>query len=667
LIDKKLPKLVLIAIILMTSTIVFSNSLTSVSATVQQNPSWAGTEPLDDHGNPTTYNYVGLGYPGRGDANGNNITVQNYAGNDYGEVIASCQLESYATTGGEGLTFMQVDIASAFNTNLHGQDQYKIGGVTLEVVRTVSPAQSRITIDQVRSTPGLWCPGTSVTPIPILETVVKTAIGLSVDPLNPYAPYVTYILLATSVVEQLLSMIPCEGPSVGYDSSGNAMQSWATDLLHPDTATQEAHAFCRVAWGANYLQDGSWEHQIVLRATAKLWVGQGRVGPGMYMIWHEYPVTTELTLTYNHSPASPQFTSPLPSASYTYQRGATNKYIDWTATDDNPWYYTVTSDFGEEVRGDWTTSPQTIHFSIPTWYLRTPATYHFTCNLYDKGGHTMASNPVAVNVVAPTLNSFAVIDPADWSIYATSTSVTIGFTVNVNAANFFPSETSLNWVEFTRDGIHTERGHWVSSSGSNNYYQWSSSFAYGNPEAIYTVGAYLTMDGGSHWTGSNAVHIKVQYVPPPPPQPPRPPPGCPYLFVWNGSGYTNEWLLNIHSNSDVVTSQILSTTPQEVNHRYLLCLTEYQTTISHIDQVKLYATLQNGLTIRVPLVSAIHSQLGDVLPQLLFDDGLRVDELGAKWNNGTSQGICLQFLAVPPWLHAVSFTFVIDGHNAMPK
>jgi hypothetical protein len=103
-----------------------------------------------------------------------------------------------------------------------------------------------------------------------------------------------------------------------------------------------------------------------------------------------------------------------------------------------------------------------------------------------------------------------------------------------------------------------------------------------------------------------------------------------------------------------------------VGNRYLLRLTEHWSTISHIDQVKLYATLNSGMTVPLPLVLAVHSQYGNVLPQLLFSDDWRVDELGAMWNNGTSQSVCLQFLALPPSVHVVSFAFVIEGYNPIP-
>ncbi|WXG43057.1 MAG: hypothetical protein WED04_03180 [Promethearchaeati archaeon SRVP18_Atabeyarchaeia-1] len=146
--------------------------------------------------------------------------------------------------------------------------------------------------------------------------------------------------------------------------------------------------------------------------------------------------------------------------------------------------------------------------------------------------------------------------------------------------------------------------------------------------------------------------------------------GCPYLYVYSGSQYVNEGLLDIHSGyngTDLVRSHILTDTPAVVDHTYVFRLTEHWETISHINQVKLYATLSNGKTIQLPLVSAVETQVGNVLPQLLLDDNLRATEFGAKWNNGASQSIDLRFLALPPWIHPVSFTFVIIGYNVISK
>lgn len=143
--------------------------------------------------------------------------------------------------------------------------------------------------------------------------------------------------------------------------------------------------------------------------------------------------------------------------------------------------------------------------------------------------------------------------------------------------------------------------------------------------------------------------------------------GCPRLYVYNGTQYVPQGLLNIHANSDVVTSHVLNVTPATVYGMYQLCLTEHPQTISHINQVKLYATLTDGTTVQLPLIYAIHSQWGNVLPQLLFNDSSWAVEVGANWNGGTSQSIYLGFLALRSLLHAVSYTFVIQGYNMIMK
>lgn len=143
--------------------------------------------------------------------------------------------------------------------------------------------------------------------------------------------------------------------------------------------------------------------------------------------------------------------------------------------------------------------------------------------------------------------------------------------------------------------------------------------------------------------------------------------GCPFLYVYNGSQYVSQGLLDIHGNADTDRRHILTAAPAVVGGEYLLRLTEHPQTISHIDQVRLYATLDNGRTVQLPLTSAVHSQWGNVLSQLRFSDDRRTVELGAKWNGGTSQSIYLRFLALPPWLHATSFVFEIEGYNVIVK
>jgi len=104
-----------------------------------------------------------------------------------------------------------------------------------------------------------------------------------------------------------------------------------------------------------------------------------------------------------------------------------------------------------------------------------------------------------------------------------------------------------------------------------------------------------------------------------------------------------------------------------VNDEYLLRLIEHPQTISHIDQVRLFAILEDKTLIELPLILAIHSENGDVLPQLLSSDDWKTDILGANWNNGTSQSIDLKFQALAPNVRAIGFIFQIEGNNRIVK
>jgi hypothetical protein len=144
--------------------------------------------------------------------------------------------------------------------------------------------------------------------------------------------------------------------------------------------------------------------------------------------------------------------------------------------------------------------------------------------------------------------------------------------------------------------------------------------------------------------------------------------GCPILSVYDGNEYVEEGLLDIHNpdGADVVTSHVFIHTPEPVEDRYLMRLTEHPQTHSHIDQEQLFATLENGMEIKLPLVSAVHSADGDVLHKLRVSDDVRADTLGADHNNGTSEYINLEFVA-PDGLEIETFTFIIEGHNMVFK
>lgn len=145
--------------------------------------------------------------------------------------------------------------------------------------------------------------------------------------------------------------------------------------------------------------------------------------------------------------------------------------------------------------------------------------------------------------------------------------------------------------------------------------------------------------------------------------------GCPILHVYDGDEYVSEGLLDIHNPDgvDVVTDHTLITTPEEVQAAYLLRLTEHPKTISHIDQVKLFAILQDKTLKELQLISAYHSEYGNVLPKLLFSDEIKAETLGADHNNGVSQSIDLKFKTPAPNIEIVGFIFEIEGNNALIK
>jgi outer membrane protein assembly factor BamB len=143
------------------------------------------------------------------------------------------------------------------------------------------------------------------------------------------------------------------------------------------------------------------------------------------------------------------------------------------------------------------------------------------------------------------------------------------------------------------------------------------------------------------------------------------PVGCPFLYVYDGQEYINEGLLNIHSptGSDISVNHTLNMQPMRVGDTYLFYLVESPVTVSHLDQVALYAVLEDGTTVKLSLTSAWHKDQGNVLPQLLGDDGWRTDLLGAEYTtDGKSQSIQLTFSALAANIRIRAFIFYIDGN-----
>jgi len=131
---------------------------------------------------------------------------------------------------------------------------------------------------------------------------------------------------------------------------------------------------------------------------------------------------------------------------------------------------------------------------------------------------------------------------------------------------------------------------------------------------------------------------------------------CPTLFVWNGSEYVYETLLNIHAESDITVQHQIQQTLVQDGTFYKLQLRELDNFTSHIDQVKLYAVDSEGEWHLCPLTYAYHSELGKVTWKLFFDDEKRVALT-------PTQTIDLKFLPSIPYGKTVDFIFELNGYN----
>jgi hypothetical protein len=131
---------------------------------------------------------------------------------------------------------------------------------------------------------------------------------------------------------------------------------------------------------------------------------------------------------------------------------------------------------------------------------------------------------------------------------------------------------------------------------------------------------------------------------------------CPTLFIWNGTDYASEGVLDIHAESDITVRHEIQSTLALENEVYRLELRELDNYTSHLDQVKLYAVDVQGEWHLSPLVYASHSELGWVTWRLRFDDETRVDLT-------PTQSIELRFLPLFPYSETAYFVFETNGHN----
>jgi subtilisin family serine protease len=201
---------------------------------------------------------------------------------------------------------------------------------------------------------------------------------------------------------------------------------------------------------------------------------------------------------------------------------------------------------------------------------------------------------------------------------------------------------------------------WQACTPISNYWAWTwDTIPY--PEGNHRIRCRATDLAGN--TDIDQVYAKVDNIPDG-----GGGGGCPILSVFDGEEYQDEGLLDIHDSegNDVTYQHTLINSPIAIDNRYHLKLTEHPKTISDIDQVGVYGILPSNRRIRLPLVSAIHCEDGQVRYLLRKSDDKKAEVLGADYNNGVSQYIDLEFFS-PQELHFTNFVFVIEGNNAFEK
>jgi len=352
-------------------------------------------------------------------------------------------------------------------------------------------------------------------------------------------------------------------------------------------------------------------------------------------IWKspEIYITTEVD--YNFPPDTPLTpagpTSGVKYTSYTYSTSTTDP------DGDNVRYQFDWKD-GTTTWTGWYSSGTTV-FASHSW--SSSGTYSITVRAQDiDGAYSSWSMVLAVNIVnSPPYTPSTPSGPTSGYTYSTYTYSTSTTDPDGDSVRY-----QFNWG----DGTSTWTGWYASGVTASASHYWSSIGTY-----YVKVRAQDSDSAYSGWSSSLMVSISSGGGG-----------GCPILSVYDGTEFALEGLLDIYNPDgiDVVASHVLIHTPEPVEQRYLLRLTEHPQTYSHIDQVQLFATLTNGTEVKLPLVSAIHSEDGNVKQKLLLSDDVRAVMLGADHNNGTSQYIDLKFVA-PDELEIQQFTFIIEGHN----
>lgn len=138
---------------------------------------------------------------------------------------------------------------------------------------------------------------------------------------------------------------------------------------------------------------------------------------------------------------------------------------------------------------------------------------------------------------------------------------------------------------------------------------------------------------------------------------------CPTLFTWNGTAWIDYGVIDIHdpSGEDIVRevpvqAEDVGLSGNKVTFRLREGWPGLEFSESVIDQVQLYAVDGDENRRLCQLISAEHSTLGKVLPQLLKSDDVKAKML-------LLETIDLTF--VVPYPNVQDFTFVIEGNNIL--
>jgi len=130
---------------------------------------------------------------------------------------------------------------------------------------------------------------------------------------------------------------------------------------------------------------------------------------------------------------------------------------------------------------------------------------------------------------------------------------------------------------------------------------------------------------------------------------------CPRLFVWNGSDYAEDFIFDLHGDSDVTMCRTIEQSLVPESDHYLLSLRELGDTTSYVDYVKLYAVDAEGVMHECHLALAVHSELGNVKQILQCNDDERI-------TLGPSQTIDFKF-NMPEVENIDYFIFEIQGYE----